>query len=300
MYHRLIHARHYGLLLAIGGAVGFSFKPIFIKLAFTYGITPETLMTLRMAFALPIYLWVGWRSIRDLTQGGNSIDRPALLKAMAVGIAGYYLASLLDLLGLQYTTAQFERMILFLYPTFVCLLGWLFFSQKISRRLLLSIPLSYCGIVLIFIHDFTHFGDDALHGALLVTSSAICFACYMLFSKSCISILGSAAFTCIAMVAASVVIVIHFLLTQPLTSLLVPWPALLLAFAVAIVSTVLPSFMISEAIARIGAGKTSGVGYLGPVVTSVMAVSLLGEAFTLYHLVGMGLVLFGVVYLSRE
>ncbi len=68
----------------------------------------------------------------------------------------------------------------------------------------------------------------------------------------------------------------------------------------AIFSTVLPSFMISEAIARIGAAKTTVVGTAGQIFTVILAVFLLGEPFGWIHLAGVLLVIFGVSFLGKK
>ncbi|MEM7207862.1 MAG: DMT family transporter [Pseudomonadota bacterium] len=288
-----------GLYFALAGAITFSLKPILIKLVYQHGVATETLMALRMAFAFPIFLIVGWYSSRR-TAKTRTLDKRYILYSMAVGILGYYGAAYFDLLGLTYITAQFERMLLFIYPTFVCFLAWLIFSEKISRRLLLALPLSYGGVVLIFLHDFSSLGSDAITGSVLVLASALCFAVYFLFSKPCISQLGSAMFTCIAMGTASVVIGVHFAFTRPIDDLFLPTPVLMLTMLIGVVATALPAFLISAAIGRIGASQTSVITSIGPIATAALAVSLLGESFTIYHAAGMAMTLGGIVYLSRE
>ena len=289
----------WGVLLALGGALAFSLKPIFIKLVYDHGIDPDVLLAWRMIFALPIYLFVGWRSLARIAAPGKN-GASIFARAALVGILGYYGASVLDLLGLQYISAQLERIILFLFPTFVCLFGWLFFSEHLSKRLLIALPLSYGGTVLIFSHDFQTVGDDAIRGGLLVLASALVFTAYLLFSKSCIKQLGSAVFTCIAMSAASIVILIHFSLRQPINALLVETEVLVLAFSLGVFATALPSFLISAAIARIGSSRTSVIGSVGPAATALLAVLVLGEPFSLYHLFGTLLSIGGIIYLSME
>ncbi|WP_232522198.1 hypothetical protein [Sulfuriferula plumbiphila] len=57
----------------------------------------------------------------------------ALFALLALGLTGYYLASYLDFLGLQYISARLERLILFLYPTMVVVLtAWLY--RQASNR----------------------------------------------------------------------------------------------------------------------------------------------------------------------
>ncbi len=64
-------------------------------------------------------------------------------------------------------------------------------------------------------------------------------------------------------------------------------------------STVIPSFMMVEALDRIGATQTGIVGMLGPVVTIVLAIYLLDEAFSVWLVLGVALMMIGVVNLIR-
>src|SRR5204863_318834 len=82
------------------------------------------------------------------------------LSMIAVGFVGYYLASLLDFIGLQYVTASLERLVLFLYPTMVVLLSLVLFRKRIGARTLLALALSYAGILLVFAHDLRFAGDE--------------------------------------------------------------------------------------------------------------------------------------------
>ena len=74
-------------------------------------------------FALPFYLAIGgWVFYQRRKSLGLKVT--TLLKTVALGILGYYIASYADLYGLQFVSTQLGRMILFTYPTIVTLLGW--------------------------------------------------------------------------------------------------------------------------------------------------------------------------------
>ena len=144
-----------GMLLAIVAAFGFSFKAIFIKLAYPYGVDAITLLALRMAFALPIFLWVGFRASRS----APPLSGRDWLVVLFLGSVGYYGASILDFLGLRYISAGLERLILFTYPTITLLLGLLMYQQRITRRQVGATLLCYAGIAAAFIHDLRISGD---------------------------------------------------------------------------------------------------------------------------------------------
>lgn len=293
------HALRGGVSIAIAGAALFSLKPILIKLAYAEGIDSTTLMALRMAFCLPFYLLIGWHALRDSPLSLRDA-LPLWPQIAAVGVLGYYGASFLDLWGLTMITAQFERMILFTFPTFVVLLGWAFVGERPSGRQLLALLLSYLGIALVFGHDLGNLGSDVPFGTALVLASSLCFAGYLLFSKGLIAQLGSRLFTCLAMSAASLAILIHYLLIGDLQLAAIPTSVLWLALLIAVFATVLPSLLVSEAIKRIGPGQTSIIGSIGPVITSLLAVMVLDEAFSWAHAAGLALVIGGVLSLSQR
>ena len=93
---------------------------------------------------------------------------------------------------------------------------------------------------------------------------------------------------------------LHFLLTQPLQALAQPLPVYGYGAAMALFSTVLPVFMNSAAIRRIGSAKTVLIGTLGPVLTIFFGWWLLDEALSLAQLAGAALVLAGVWLASQR
>jgi len=295
-------ANKQGFAYAIGAALLFSCKPIIIKWAYSYGIDALSLMLLRMILALPVYLLIGTIIIRK-----RNIKLPAKhwLSAAFVGLFGYYLATLLDLKGLELANAQLERIILYAYPTLVVVLGAIIFKHKVTKQQIGALVLCYAGIICIFLQDLSLQGKQVIEGSLLILLSALSYAIYMLFSKKHIDRLGSLLFTCISMTSATLATIIHtsialsygelnpneWVLSNELMAIV-----LLLTFA----ATIVPSFMISEAVSRIGAANAALTGTVGPIMTSIMAVALLGEIFTLYHGIGMVLVILGVSRLKPK
>lgn len=282
-----------GLCFALAGTFMFSLKPILIKYAYALGLNSEQVIALRMIIAMPFYLtlavyfWVK-KSEKRATY------KVWIWKVSGLGVLGYFIASYLDLLGLQYISAQLERVVLFCFPTIVVVLSYFVFKTKLPKNIWLVLGMSYAGILIIFGHDLTTLGEDVLLGTFLVFISAVAFAIYVLFSKAIITQVGSQMFTSIAMLAASVCILLYFVATQPVRSLLVSAEQYLVVAAVAIFCTVIPSLLVAEGIHRIGPERTSIVGTSGPAITSVLAVFLLGEAFTIYHGIGLGLIMLSI------
>ncbi|HPT50551.1 MAG TPA: DMT family transporter [Accumulibacter sp.] len=288
-----------GIALAVLAALGFSFKAIFVKLAYAAAAAVDavTLLSLRMVFSLPAFLWIGFAASRSAPPlRGRDWTMLAVL-----GLLGYYGASILDFLGLQYISAGLERLILFTYPTLTVLIGVLFMGKTLSRREIGALLLSYAGIALAFAHDLRVSGDTdkVLLGVALVFGSSLSYALYLAGSGPAIQRLGGARFTALAMLVSTAATQAHFFATQPLAALIQPLPIYVLGAAMAIFSTVLPVFMQSAAIRRIGSAKAVLIGTLGPVLTIFFGWWLLGEAMSLAQLAGVILVLAGVLLVSR-
>ena len=286
-----------GLALAVLGAVGFSGKAIIVKLAYRHGVDAVTLLMLRMAFALPLFVALAWWAGRG---------RPALTArdwrvVALLGFLGYYLASFLDFAGLQHVTASLERLILYLNPTLVLLLGWLLHRQRVSAGQLRALALSYAGIVVTFGHELRVEGGHVALGAALVFGSALSYALYLVLSGQEVRRLGALRLTGLASTVACVLCLLQFLLLRPVDTLwtLAP-PVWGLSVLNATLCTVVPVVMVMMAVERIGAGAAAQAGMIGPVTTVLLGIVLLGEPLTPWVVAGTVLVLAGVGLLARQ
>jgi len=288
-----------GFALAFLGTALFSLKSIFIKLAYAHGLETNTLLFLRMVISLPIYLLILLYLIARRTAPQSSIKNH-FATIVFLGFIGYFLASWLDLKGLEYISAGLERLTLFTYPIFVAIFGALFFKIPITKKLYLTLFLTYLGLWIIFEQEAIVGNNNTLLGVVLVLLSALSFSFYVLVGKRVIDSIGSLWFTAIAMCVSSIVVIGYYSIFFSWSAVVIKPEAWIYIFCLAIFSTVIPSFMISEAIARVGAAKTGVVGTLGPVITILVAVVILNEPFTLHHAIGTLLVIFGVVLLTVE
>ena len=287
-----------GLTLALLGAVAFSGKAIIVKLAYRYGVDAVTLIMLRMLFALPIFAAMAWWASR----GKAPLDRRDWLGVLGLGVSGYYLASFLDFAGLAYISAGLERLILYLNPTIVLLLGWAVYGRVIRRGQVLGMAVSYCGVVLVFGMEAQHGqGSGAGWGALLVFLSAISYAIYLVYSGELVQRLGSVRLVGLATTVACGCCLLQFLLLRPLSAALLVAPEVLwLSLLNATLCTAMPVLMVMMAVERIGASAAAQVGMVGPLSTLLMGAWLLDEPFTLWVVAGTGLVIAGIYVFSHS
>jgi drug/metabolite transporter (DMT)-like permease len=293
-------AQNIGVLMTLGGIVLFSGKAILIKLAYAYDISTVELMTLRMGFALPFYLVIGYFSWIKSTSR-ISIDSRQYLGIAIVGIFGFYIASYLDLQSLRYISVNLERMVLFTYPAFTLILTALLYRKPLIRKEVFALTVAYLGISVIMLHDSLTIADtqSLLTGGLYVLAAAFFFALFLIGSQHYTRQVGSAAFTTIAMIAASIVMLVNFLLTHQFVDLIFPPRLYMITITMAVLTTVIPSYLISSGIKRIGASTASILGAAGPITTAILAMIVLDEVFTLYHALGMALVVTGITMISR-
>jgi drug/metabolite transporter (DMT)-like permease len=284
-----------GIALAMLGSILFSGKAIVVKLAYRYGVDAATLIALRMLFAAPVFVIIYiWSS-----RGAEALLLADHLKIGIVGLIGYYGASYLDFLGLQYITAGLERLILYLNPTLVLLIALVMFARRPSRRDYWAFFIAYFGIAIALWHDLSLEGEDVVTGVGLVFASAVCYAIYLTGSGELVGRVGAMRLTAHAMLAATGGVLLQCLIVDADAILQQQAEVYWLSLANALLCTVLPVFATMIAVERIGAGRTSIAAMIGPVSTILLAFIFLGESLSVLQGIGTMFVLAGVLLLSQ-
>lgn len=285
-----------GIALALAGSIAFSGKAIIVKLGYRYGVDAVTLLMLRMLLALPFFLALSWWASR----GKAPLSRKQWLQVIFLGFTGYYLASFLDFAGLQYISASLERLILYLNPTIVLVLGWLLWGKKITRHQVAAFALSYAGVLLVFGHEVKLDGANVGLGTALVFASAVAYAIYLSYSGELVQQLGSLRLAGLATSVACFFCIVQFVVLKPWGELQVPVDVLWLSLLNATACTVAPVLMVMMAIERLGSARTAQIGMVGPMSTIFMGVAILGEPMNAWIIAGTILVLGGVYLVSRS
>jgi drug/metabolite transporter (DMT)-like permease len=286
-----------GLGVAVIGAVFFSGKAVVAKLLYRHGIDAVTLIALRMLLSAPVFVGVAIWSRRSTPRLG-AVD---LARIGVLGLLGYYGSSMLDFMGLEYITAGLERLILFLTPSFVLLIGFVVYRRRVLPRQWLSLLCAYAGIVLVFWHDLKVGGSNVALGGLLVLAAALSYAVYLLLSGELLARVGTLRLVALAMTSSSIACLLQYAVLRPFGTLFVQSAAVWqLSLVNALLCTVVPVFMTMIAVGRIGAGLTSQSGMIGPVSTLFLGAWLLGEPITQLQLAGTALVIGGIFLLSTR
>jgi drug/metabolite transporter (DMT)-like permease len=284
-----------GIALATAGAIAFSGKAILAKLMYRHGVDAVQVLFWRMLLSLPLFLALAWWAGR----GKPAFTRRDWGAIVGLGFCGYYLASMLDFLGLQYVTASLERLILYLNPTLVLMLSVVWLGKRVSARQLLSIAISYAGVLIVFGQELRFEGANVALGSALVFASAVSYAIYLVASGEVVRRLGALRLTGAATSVACVFAIVQLFVLRPASAVIVPEPVIWLSLANAVFTTFAPVLMVMMAIERIGAPMAAQCGMVGPMSTIILGVLVLGEPFTGWVVVGTLLVLAGVWLLTK-
>lgn len=291
--------RAWGIAFALAGILGFSLRPILVKLCYeAHPVSPTTLIFLRMTFSLPFFAAIAW-TLRRQEPALRGKDWAAVC---GLGVIGYYAASYLDFIGLQWIGAGVGRLIQFLYPTFVLLLSALFLGKRATPRELLALVISYAGVALVLQNQEGGAGGQGLFllGAAMVLAAGLCYAIYLVASSRMVQRLGSMRFTAYTMCVATVPAVLQFPLLESADALVVPGAIYGTIAVMAVFGTVLPVFLVAEALRRIGANQFALLAAAGPVSVAVTSTLGLDEPFGVLQAIGGVLVICGVLLVSLK
>lgn len=286
-----------GALVVFVSSIAFSTKAILVKLAYRQGVDSVSLLALRFGFSAPFFAYgafgARWRAARPPA----ALARRDVFALIALGVLGYYLASLSDFIGLRYISAGLERLILFVYPTLVVVIEAALFKTRLQRRQTLALLVTYAGILFAFRGELGNLGSDVPRGAAWVFGSALTYAIYLVGAGRMVPKLGPQRFTALALLSATGAVLLHACLSGA-TLVGLPPAAYGIGFVMALLATVLPAFLLARGIALLGSGPAAIVSTVGPVSTIVLASLVLQEAFSATQLFGTALVVAGATLVA--
>jgi drug/metabolite transporter (DMT)-like permease len=288
-----------GILLVVIGSIFFSTKAVIVKYAFSKTeVDAVSLLAVRMLFSLPFYIGAAWITARH--KDNVKMTPRQWIIVLSLGLFGYYLSSLFDFMGLKYISAGLERLILFLYPTFVSLINVWVFKEKITKLQKIALLLTYGGILLAYIGELTFnvHTPGFFFGSLLIFICSLTFAVYIVGSGRMIPVLGATKFTAYVMLASTLGVFIHFLVAGNYEILSSGSDFLWYGLLLGIIATVIPSFLISFGTKKIGANNVAIISSIGPVSTILQAHFVLGEPIFVAQIIGTLMVVGGVVLIG--
>ena len=293
-------ARKYlAIILAATGVVFFSSKAIFVKKVYDYDIDTLSVLFLRMTFALPVYFVVA--VVSTIKSRSRKVAFTDYLWLIVLGFLGYYLASFLDFKGLNYVSASMERLILFVYPTMVLFISWIFMKKAVTQQQRLAVAITYIGVFIAFSNNIrTESQTNFFIGAAFIFVSAISYAFFLVISGNIIPRMGTWRFTSYAMITSCIAVMLHCIAVGNITFNHFPSDVYFICLGMAVFATIIPSFLIAEALKILGASNVAIIGSLGPIATIVMASVFLGEKINAFQFIGTLIVISGILQLNMQ
>lgn len=276
-----------GYALTATSAVTFSVKGIFAKILYSYGLDPVTLLTLRFMIAMPLF----WAALIYFPSGRVCLRD--FITLVLSGLIGFYAAALADFYGLLYIDASLERVILYTYPALVVALTAVFFKERLGKRKMISIALTYAGLAL----ALNVFGNGVrvnMTGTALILLSALVYSVSYLITEVLSARVSGVKISAYTTTAATFAFIGTWRFSHVPREPMV-WAYLVL---IATVSTFVPVLTLALGIKRIGASRAAVVSLIGPVSTALLAYLILGERLTMIQGAGMCLVIGGVLIIS--
>jgi drug/metabolite transporter (DMT)-like permease len=282
------------VMAALLASILFSGKGILTKAGMTHGVTALDMLAFRMILAAPVYAFILFWSLRR-----QPVRIAALLPAVGLGLLGCYVCPTLNFYGLQSVSASLERILIHAIPAFVIVVAAVRGTEKIRRRTALALAICYTGVALSCLgRDHGRASADPL-GITTILLGCLLYAIFLVRSAEMQKRIGTITFTSTAMLASALACLVQNMLQGNVHLLQPPAGVMPLAVALAVLCTIVPAYLSAYGIKMLGAGRSSVLNMLGPLLTPVAAALVLGERMSALQIAGFTLVFSGALVLAR-
>jgi drug/metabolite transporter (DMT)-like permease len=280
-----------GVLFVLCSGAGFGTLGVLGVVAGQEGLSIPTVLFFRFGLAT-VLVW-GVLAVRGelrMLSGRN------LVIGVGLGAFGYAAMSGLYFVGLEFMTAGMVGIVLYTYPIFVLVLAAAFLEESVDRRSVAALLVTLGGIALITGAD-PEAADP--RGVGIVLLAAIVYASYITVSRTTLEDVSAPTLTAHVLPAAAVTFLAIGIaansLSVPTTT--VGWATVV---GIAVVATAGPIFAFFAGLSRIGAGPAAILSAVEPVVTVALGAAFLDEPVSIVVVIGGGLVLVGVILITRR
>ncbi len=311
-----------GLALCLFSAACFGAMAIFGKLAYQAGVSPEALLLVRfglaaVVLAVLLLLRPGLRRTTPHARPGSEprsepsgsgggvgpggrpmkARRRVLAIALGLGAIGYAAQASLYFAALQRMDASLLSLILYTYPVLVTVAAVLLGRDRLTPRRGVALATACGGTLLVLLGA----GGVRFHpvGALLAFGSSITYTVYILVADSVVDLLPPVVLTALVMTGAAGTLGARAVLTGGV-DLTFGWAGWGWLACIALVSTVLAILAFFAGLRRAGPSSAAILSTFEPVVTTALAVLILGESLTVTQLAGGVLVLSSIGILQAR
>lgn len=281
-----------GVIYAILSAVAFGAMPIFAKLAYNNGSNSTTVLAVRFLLAsLTLFIYF------KIKRQNFKINKKQLYILCALGVFGYTITSETLFMSYSYLSVGLATTVHFIYPAVVCLIGYLFFKERIGKMKLIALILSIIGVfILVGFENKT----ISILGVTLALISGVSYGANIIgLSLEDISSLDNKISTFYISIFSGVTMLILAILTKRL-SLAINTEIFVSYIGISLVSTITSIIFLLKAIEEIGATSASILATFEPIVSIILGVLFFKESFTFPMLIGTMVILISVIIIAKS
>jgi drug/metabolite transporter (DMT)-like permease len=259
-------------------------------------VPPFTLLFLRYLIAFAVLAAV------CRYQNISLIPRNNKWTLIQIGLLGYFCSIAFQFLGTKYSSAHMGAVITTLSPVFQSGFAILLLHEPITPRQIVSISLSFAGVLIINgLSGFSEAGGIQL-GAIFLLLAALFWGYYSVLSKKISTQYSALQITTIGILIAAIASFPAALLeagTFDFTHLLA-WPVLLCILYVAVVSTAVAFLFWNKGLALVPSHQSGLFFFFQPLVGSFLGWAILGEHLTASFYIGSLLILIAVYIIMKD
>jgi drug/metabolite transporter, DME family len=278
-----------------------------VAAALTWAATAPGLKYLIDTYGVPSLTLAFWRDafVAFACLAGVLLLRPAILRVSRADLRGFAITGVISigiyhalwLWSVALNGAAVAVVLIYLYPTFVTIGGWLLFREPVSGAHIAALALALlgCGLV-VRVYDPEVLRVSWL-GALIGVLTALAHSVYVLFSQRSVASHSPWTSLTYTMVFGSLTLLALLLIGAPQQLMAVgTTPAPWLIIAALAVGPTLGGYALFTAALRHIPGRIAGlIAVLEAPVATLLAVLLLGERMAWPQVLGMALVLAAIV-----
>lgn len=259
-------------------------------------LSPVELLGLRVFIALPILF------VLARFKGAKLVRNPQVFRQLAIGSTIITAHFLIQITGLQYTSATNTGWIISITPLVTVALSYVFLNEQISRFTIIGIVIATAGILLLVSHgDLMNFDWLRSIGDWMILISAHTWAIYTVATRDLTRSQSPLIVTIGVLIPTAVLMFAYMLFASDWSSFLhLPAKVYVALGVLAILGTALAHWFWQEGVRGLGAARAGIFLYLEPIATTTLAVPMLNEEFGVFTAVGGLLVLAGVFIAQRK
>jgi drug/metabolite transporter (DMT)-like permease len=283
-----------GIPFILTGVLGYACFPILVKFISQSGIDPVDIAIWRFTFAFPA-IWLLIRGLRI-----PAPERPLPKRGLLLLGVVMVLAALAAFFGLQYLPASVYILLFYSYPAMVALMN-LLRGEHLAWQTWLALGLILVGIALTLprSEQALALGEQAYIGVVLAFVNAFFVALYFVMNQRLVRG-NQAARRASAWTLTGAFIMMWLIALLRGVNLPPDLPTWGLLLALGLISTVMPVFLYTIGIQRLGASRAAMFSTVEPIGTTILAAIFLGERLEGSQLMGAGVILLSLLLLQMR